>query len=192
MNTLVFVLSAFLGTADDPSLWQSTYAEAERVAAQENKSVAVFLTPGQMNQLIPGGVNQQAREMLSKNYVAVMVDTTTPEGQTLARAFEITNGQGLVLSDRGGVHQAFWYQGNLNNQDLVRNLQKFANQTNVRMTQVAGRTSYYPSASDDQANPMPQATTAPQSQRRMGMRNSSEQRTRLLQGRMMSRRATTY
>ncbi len=190
MNTLVFVLSAFLGTADDPSLWQETYAEAERVAAQENKSVVVFLTPGQMNQLIPGGVSQQAREMLSKNYVAVMVDTTTPEGQTLARAFEITNGQGLVISDRGGVHQAFWYQGSLNNQDLVQNLRNFANQTNVRMTQMAGRTSYYPST-DDQANAMPQATMAPQSQRRMGMRNSSEQRARLFQGRM-SRRATTY
>ena len=193
MNTLVMVLSTVLGVAED-SLWQQNYTQAQKMAAQENKSMAVFLTPGQngMNQLIPGGVNQQAREILADNYVAVMVDTTTPEGQRLARAFQIRNGQGLILSDRGGSRQAFWFQGTLTNQDLVRNLEKFANQTNVRMTEVAGRASLYPPGEED-GKPVTPAATPTQSQRRMGMRNNtSEQRVRLFQGRMMTRRNETY
>ena len=199
MNTLALVLSAFLGTADDPS-WQQNYTQAQRMAAQDNKGLAVFLMQGEdgMGKLIPGGLNSQALDILMKNYVCVRVDTSTPEGQRLARAFEMRMGQGLVLSDRGGAHQAFWSQGNLNNQDLIRSLEKFANQTNVRMTEVAGRTSLYPptdeqTSSSSPATTMPQATTAqPNSQRRLMGRNSTEQRTRLFQGRLMGRRATTY
>jgi hypothetical protein len=202
MSTLVFVLSTFFVQADEPaSLWQRDYAQGQRMAAQENKSVAVFLTRGQdgISKLIPGGLSQQAKQMLASKYVPVMVDTTTPEGQRLARALEMRDGMGLVLSDRGGNLQAFWYQGSLTNQDLIRNLEKFANQTNIRITEVAGRTSLYPpneaqgntgsQAKQAEQTGMQPTTTQPQSQRRLGAR-SNEQRGRLLQGRLF-RRSTT-
>ena len=200
MNTLVIVLSAVLGLADEPaSLWQDSYAQAERMAAQQNKSVAVFLTKGEggLTNLVPGGLSERAREVLASNYVAVMVDTTTPDGQQLARAFALRAGQGLVLSDRGGNLQAFWYQGTLNNQDLVRNLERYANQTNIRMTAVAGRSSLYPPGDEAQQPSTSRrmgrrvndvSATPVESQRRIGMRNS--ERGRLFQGRLSRRNAS--
>jgi hypothetical protein len=200
MNTLVCVLSAFLGQAEEPaSLWQQSYTQAQKIAAQDNKAVAVFLTKGEggLRDLIPGGLSLEAQRLLTDKYAAVMVDSTTPEGQRLARAFQMRDGQGLVLSDRGGNLQAFWYQGNLTNQDLVRNLEKYGNVTNVRMTEVArGRTALYPpvDAQGKTVQPVNQTmqptTIQPQTQRRFGLRNS-DQRTRLFQGRLL-RRNTTY
>jgi len=191
VNTLVIALSALLGQADGSSSlqWQQDYAQAQKMAAQGNKSLAVFLTQGQngMNMLVSGGLNQRAQEILANNYIPVMVDTATPQGQRLARAFEIRDGRGLVLSDRGGMHQALWYQGNLTNQDLVSNLEKFANQTNVRMTETAGRVSSYPPGEEPAQTgrrtgvPRNQVSTTSESPRR--------QRT-LFQGRL-NRRTTT-
>jgi hypothetical protein len=190
MSTLVFVLSAVLGQADDPSaqLWQQNYTQAQRMAAQDKKPVAVFLTRGQngLSTLISGGLNEQAKSVLTSNYIPVMVDTSTPEGQRLARAFEIREGQGLVLSDRGGARQAFWFQGNLTNEDLIRNLEKYANQTDIRMTEVAGRTSLYGPGEE-------QSTSARRTMRRgsevAATSGERERRLRLFQGRM-TRRST--
>ena len=157
------------------------------MAAQDKKPVAVFLTRGQnVSTLVSGGLNEQAKSLLASNYIPVMVDTSTPEGQRLARAFEIREGQGLVLSDRGGARQAFWLQGSLTNQDLIRNLEKFANQTDIRMTEVAGRSSMYAPGEE------------PASAARRGLRRGTDnvstsgdsQRRRLFQGRMMNRRST--
>jgi hypothetical protein len=199
MNTLVIVLSAVLGQAEEvrAPLWRQDYTQAQKVAAQDKKPMAVFLKQGQngISKLVPGGLNEQAKQLLANNYVTVSVDTATPEGQRLARAFEIRDGQGLILSDRGGTYQAFWSQGTLTNQDLVRNLEKYASQTDVRMTEVAGRSSLYPPV-DEQGSPVRQidqrgyqvSTTPTETQRRRGLRNS-EQRGRLFQGRLSRRTA---
>jgi hypothetical protein len=197
MNTLVIVLSAVLGqTGDAPMLGQKDYAQAQKMAAQNNKPMAVFLNQGKTgdNKLITDGLSDRAKEILAKNYIAVMVDTTTPEGRDLAKAFEIRNGQGLILSDRGGAMQALWYQGTLTNQDLIRNLEKYTNLTNVRMTEVAGRASMYPPADESgnatstvnrQGNSSNPPTTSSNSsgQRRLLFRNSNE-RGRIFQGRL--------
>ena len=198
MNTLVILLSAVLGQADEPTApqWRQSYTQAQNMAAQIKRPVAVFLTqgPNAIDKLIPGGLSEEARNILTSDYVPVLVDTTTPEGQRLARAFQLSNGQGLVLSDRQGAYQAFWSPGTLTNEELVRNLQKYANQTSVRMTEIAGRSSLYPA--EDQAT-TPQVvdrrgnvvtTTPAQNQRRFVLRNP-DQRVRLFQGRLLPRRA---
>ena len=103
------------------------------------------------------------------------------------RSFEIRDGLGLVLSDRSGAYQAFWSQGTLTNEDLVRNLQKYANLTSVRVTETAGRSSNYPPG-EEQGTPARRAgrrgaeysTTPVESQRRL----------RLFQGRMSRRTAS--
>jgi hypothetical protein len=196
MNTLVCVLSAFLGQAEEPaSLWQQNYTEAQRIAAQDNKAVAVFLTKGEggLSDLIQGGLSLQAQELLKSKFAAVMVDSTTPEGQRLAKAFQMPAGRGLILSDRGGNLQAFWFQGSLSGQELLRNLERYGNVTNARMTAVGGRTALYPPV-DEQGNPVAQSqmgqqnvqpSTTTQSQRRF-LRNS-DQRGRLFQGRLLRR-----
>jgi hypothetical protein len=149
MNTLVIVLSAVLGQAGEElpgPVMQHNYIQAQKQAAQEKKPLAVFLAPGHdgLKQLIPGGIGQQAKEILSRRYIAVHVDTGTAQGQQLAKDFAIRGGQGVIISDRGGAYQAFWAEGIITNPDLVRRLQRYADITNVRMTEVAGRTSLYP------------------------------------------------
>jgi len=148
MNTLVIILSAVLGQAEGrPSaLWQQSYTQAENMAAQIKTPVAVFLTQGEngIDKLIQGGLNERAREVLASSYIPVLVDTSTPQGQRLAQAFEIRGGQGLVLSDRGGAYQAFSHPGSLTSEELVRNLEKYSNQMDVPMTENAGRSSLYP------------------------------------------------
>src|SRR5262249_16845654 len=43
-----------------------------------------------------GGVGGEALKLLAANYVCAYFDTTTEEGARLARAFELSNGQGIV------------------------------------------------------------------------------------------------
>jgi hypothetical protein len=186
MNTLVILLSAVLGQAEEqnvPPQWRQSYGQAQNMAAQIQRPVAVFLTqgPGGMDKLIQGGLSDQAKEILTSDYIPVMVDTTRPEGQRLARDFGLSGGQGLVLSDRSGTYQAFWSQDSLTSEQLLRNLQKYANQTTVRMTEIAGRPSLYGPV-DQQGNPVPvlsgpgtEAYPAPaQGQRRLGSRDSGQ------------------
>ncbi|MBI3411138.1 MAG: hypothetical protein HY040_22615 [Planctomycetes bacterium] len=148
MNTLVIVLSAVLGQAGEGSpapTWQRDYAQAKQQAVQAQKPLAVFLAPGQdgLNRLVQGGLSPQAKEIMSGKFICVLIDTDTPEGKRMAGALEIGS-TGLVISDRGGAFQAFWQRGELSNQNLVRILQRFSEQTSVRATEIGGRASFYP------------------------------------------------
>ncbi|MBI3406837.1 MAG: hypothetical protein HY040_00590 [Planctomycetes bacterium] len=160
MNTLIITLSAVLGQAGEEiqsPLWQRDYTQAKQRAAQEKKPMAVFLAPGEnsMNRLIPGGLSDQAKRILSDKYICVMIDTNTPKGQQLAMAFDIRQGQGLIISDRGGAYQAYWQPGIINNQILTRNLQRFADMTDIQVTMIAGRPSFY-QGEDGPMQPIPQ------------------------------------
>jgi hypothetical protein len=182
MNTLVIVLSAVLGQVDEqvPPQWRQTYTQAQNMAASIQRPVVVFLLPGQgsMDKLVSGGLSEQAKEVLASDYIPVMVDTSSPEGQRLARAFDIQGGQGLIISDRSGAYQAFWAQGTLSNDELVRNLQRFATQTNVRMTEVAGRSSQYPAG-----QPAPAGVDGSQGSPTYAPPSNSRPRFRIFQGR---------
>ena len=120
MYTSLFVL-ALVGApleANAPS-WQGYY-QASQLVEQEKKPLAVFLGTGQKGwEKVAGSLSPEAEKVLTAGYLCAYVDTTTPEGEKLAQAFEIKNGVGIVISDRKGVKQAFWHQGTLGQPDLA-------------------------------------------------------------------------
>ena len=98
MYTSLFVL-ALVGApleANAPS-WQS-YSQASQAAEQEKKPLAVFLGTGQKGwEMVAGSLSPEAEKVLAAGYLCAYVDTTTPEGEKLAQAFDIKSGVGLVL-----------------------------------------------------------------------------------------------
>src|SRR5205823_2351991 len=97
MYTSLFVL-ALVGApleANAPS-WQG-YFQASQLVEQEKKPLAVFLGTGQKGwEMVAGSLGSEAEKVLSAGYLCAYVDTTTPEGEKLAQAFQIKNGVGIV------------------------------------------------------------------------------------------------
>jgi hypothetical protein len=159
MYTSLLVLAlvgAPLG-ANAPS-WQS-YSQASQMVEQEKRPVAVFLGTGQKGwEQVAGSLSPEAEEVLAAGYLCAYVDTTTPEGEKLAQAFDIKSGVGLVLSDRRGVKQAFWHQGTMGQKDLVQQLVRYSPTSRTSMyyegtataatgTILSGSSSYCPTCS---------------------------------------------
>ncbi len=135
-----FIVLAMLGAPVNnaaPS-WQS-YTQASQMVEREMKPVAVFLGTGQKGwEKVAGSLGAEAEKVLSASYLCAYVDTDTPEGEKLAKAFEIKSGVGVVLSDRKGEKQAFWHEGTMQQTNLVRQLVRFS---------TTSRTSMYPADS---------------------------------------------
>ena len=130
MYTSLIVLAMVGASADltGPS-WQ-TYSQASQRVDVEKKPVAVFLGSGQRGwEQVAGSLGVDAEQVLAASYVCAYVDTSTSEGQKLARAFQMPNGVGVVLSDRKGETQAYWHNGELPQTDLVRQLVRHSNST---------------------------------------------------------------
>jgi len=150
MNTLVLVVSAFVGQPGEQvqppnPAWQTDYIKAQKQASQTQKPMAVFLAPGEngISRLLQGGLSPQCKEVLVSKYIPVLIDTSTAEGKRWANSFQISD-MGVVISDRGGQYQAFWRNGEVTNPMLMRQLQKYADQTNIIATEVSGRLTFYP------------------------------------------------
>src|SRR5262245_62068454 len=114
MNTALISL-ALAGILTAPS-WQTSYPDAQQRAAAQRKPIAVVFAPGPFawsKVIRDPSPAPTVSKLLTDQYVCVFVDTHTPEGQNLARNFEIAADRGIVLSDRSGVRQAFWHQGDL-------------------------------------------------------------------------------
>jgi hypothetical protein len=144
--TSFFLLAAALAPGADLAGWHTDYHGARRVSAHEHRPLAVIMGSGRAGweQL---HLDETARWLLTDHYVPVYIDTSTPDGRGLATAFGIRSGQGIVLSDHSGEHQAFWHEGRLPGSDLVQNLQRFAT-IQVAYTTETMRgpgTIYYPS-----------------------------------------------
>jgi hypothetical protein len=92
-------------------MWQTDYGQALAVATIQQKPVAVFIGQGRAGyeQIVKGGVPEEAVRLLSSNYVSVYVDTSTEGGKVLAGQFELS--KGLVISSRDGRKQALWHKG---------------------------------------------------------------------------------
>ena len=105
-SLILFALAA--PAADDSLTWMRDYPAARRLAAEKNKPMAVFLGAGKLgyDKVVQGGLNQRTRQLLG-SYIPVFVDTSSEAGRKLAEQFEMSGGQGIVLSDRGGQLQAF-------------------------------------------------------------------------------------
>lgn len=149
-SIMLFALAGYLPTAivDQRSTWLSDYGVARRQSATEKKPVAVILGSGVLGwQKLAndGGISSETKKALA-DYVCVYIDTAQEEGQRMAKAFEMTSGPGLVISDRGGGLQAFRHEGSLTNRELVKALEKYGDPERVvraTETDINQRTSYY-------------------------------------------------
>lgn len=149
-SVMLLALSGLTGVADEPTpAWQNDYYTAQKQGETQSKPLAVFLAPeenGYNKVSREGTLTRQVKQLLSESYIPVHVNTSTDEGKQLARAFEMTGDMGLVISDKTGAVQAFWYRGNLPNQELVRRLQRYSDpRLIVRITETGtgGRMSFY-------------------------------------------------
>src|SRR5262245_16517889 len=138
------------GAASAAPSWQGNYAEAVRQGKAAHKPLAVFLGNGVRGweALGEGGrLSGPAKGLLQAHCVCVYVDRDRPEGRDLASSFEMAEGPGLVISDQGGANQAFRHEGSLPNEDLERNLRRYADPERVvARTETVAREDvrYYP------------------------------------------------
>ena len=155
MNTSILTVAlagALLAGQNGTSTWQTSYSKAQQIGSEQKKPLAVVFGAGAngwAKVVRDAEPSQEVTQMLTSKYVCVYIDTTSPAGKKVAENFGIIGGSGLVISDRGCTLQAFWHQGNLTNQNMVRFLEKYADpQVVVRGTETASttRTSYYPAA----------------------------------------------
>jgi hypothetical protein len=153
---LALAFAGFVPSANnDGPVWLTDYYAASEQGATRKKPVAVFLAAGVNGWKKlghEGGLSREAQKLLASQYVCVHVDTATPEGKRLSRAFEIPSGLGIVLSDRTGRLQAFSHEGDLTDAKMVRYLQRygdpryvvFATETNPGEHAEGGRPISYP------------------------------------------------
>ncbi len=131
-SLIVLALSGSVAPAEaipSPPAWRSDYRSAAREGLTLKRPLAVFVAAGPegWEKVSKEGVlGKEARHLLERNYVCVYVDTSSERGQRLAELFEITGGQGLVISDVSGEKQAFWHAGGLSARDLEHYLRKYA------------------------------------------------------------------
>jgi hypothetical protein len=139
-------------------LWQTDYGTARRLVREGGKPLAVFIGSGKAgwNQLASEGqLSKESRRLLSDQYVCLYIDVSRPEGRRLAGTFELADSPSLVISDQTGKLQAFRHEGDLADEQLLRNLQKYADpELVVRATEgdSVDRASYYPA---EQYQPAP-------------------------------------
>ena len=125
------------------------YWFAQKYAQKEQKPLAVFIGSGQkgFHKLSwEGNLTPRVQKLLAEEYVCVYLDTTQKNARNLAEEFEITEGLGLVISDRTGQIQAYHHDGGLAASALAAKLQKYADpELEVQTTESNARISYYPS-----------------------------------------------
>jgi hypothetical protein len=128
---VVFGLTAPAAMTEETVPFEEDYRLARKAAADVQKPLAVFLGTGEdgFKQVGKGGLTADIEKLLAAKYVCVYVDTSTPEGKNLARAFEMPTGLGIILSDRSGDVQAFRHEGDLAQDNLLSYLTRFANPT---------------------------------------------------------------
>lgn len=166
---LVALAGVSVAPTDVPApQWVFDYWQGQERAQQEGRPLAVFIgrgAGGHERIARDGRVSDEVRQLLADRYVPVYVDSSSRAGRELASQFGITQGSGLVISDRSGEVQAFNHDGSLTEADLERNLRRYADPNVVVRTTESNRvsrTSYYPeSGGSPQTSYYPQ-TFAPQ------------------------------
>lgn len=149
-SVMYFALAGFGASleAETPA-WQTDYRQARQQAAAEQKPLVVVIGSGETGwqKLAREGFAANIKQLLNEQYRCVYINAATEEGQQLARAFEMSSGLGIIISDRSGVLQAFRHEGDLRNEALTAYLQRFADPQLVVQTTVTNpgdeHTSYY-------------------------------------------------
>jgi len=151
------VLIALAGSAAPSALtakavaWESDYEAAHRQGSRDRKPLAVVFGSGPSgweSLSKEGRLSNEVHDLLLAHYVPVYIDTDKSEGRRLAGSFEMGQTTGLVISDHTGEYQAFRQEGELNNEDLERQLRRYSNPDRVvrrTETTVKIETRYYPS-----------------------------------------------
>jgi len=135
-SILAFALAGFFPPANSIATptWLTDYSAAKSLGAKESKPLAVFLGSGSegWNKLSrEGSLSAIAKSVLAEKYICVHIDTGTQKGKSLADAFEIRGGLGIIVSDRTGQVQAFRHEGDLVDSNLIQYLQKYGDPTYV-------------------------------------------------------------
>jgi hypothetical protein len=150
-SILVVALAGILPSLVEQSpSWLTDYQAARNKGRAEKKPLAVFIGSGKAgwNQLAQERLlGKEASRILVSDYVCAYIDTSGAAGKALAKAFEVSDGPGLIISDRTGDVQAFWHEGELAQDALVRQLQRYAEPDRlVRTTETVNsqRRSFYP------------------------------------------------
>ncbi len=127
---LLIALSGSAPSFMDGPAWMTDYGEARNLSQKEKKPIAIFFGSGATgwNDISrEGRMNQEIAGLLGKYYIGLYLDTASVEGRRLARAFEMDESRGIVISDSKGKRQAFRHEGDLRNEDLRHYLQRFSN-----------------------------------------------------------------
>src|SRR5262245_21736143 len=126
------VLFALAGSFMQPALtnspkWTNDYGLAWKQGHAEKKPLAVFIGSGDVgveNVSREGKLSPEAKRLLDAHYICVYVDAEGAAGKSLAASLKVTDGRGLVISDRSGDYQAFRHQGRLSGDELEHYLRK--------------------------------------------------------------------
>jgi hypothetical protein len=166
---LVALAGFFLAPSPETPAWRHSYHQAREEGQRTGKPLAVVIGSGQQGYEAladEGQLSPMVRKLLAAKYVPVYVDVKTSAGRRLAQAFAISEGTGIVLSDRSGELQAFYHDGALADADLVYYLRRFAEPGRVVQTteQVPSeQTSSYPPQADPSAGSSAQPYAPPSS-----------------------------
>ena len=132
--------------------WQTDYRTALARVSAEHKPVAVFIAAGAggyAKLVSEGHLGADATGLLSQQYVALHVDTTTDAGRQTAQSFGMT--EGVVISDRTGGVQAYRHEGAITQAELTSSLRVYASTVVIAQpapvsVPVTTSTSFYPPA----------------------------------------------
>ncbi len=116
-----FALTGALSPAAAPEFTvQTDYARALKVAAAEQKPVAVLIGAGDSfaKLMRDATLPAETKKALGDKFVCVSVDVTTPAGKELAGLFQMTDG--LVISTAGGAYQSVRHTGAVTTADLAK------------------------------------------------------------------------
>src|SRR5271165_6234409 len=117
-SVTVVALVSFFAIPTPPTgvRWHTDYNRAQTEAKKEGKPLAVFIGSDSTRY---AGMSQDGRlaastaMYLAANYVCLYADTQDETGRRLADELAISQGRGLVISDRTGQLQAFCHDGDL-------------------------------------------------------------------------------
>jgi hypothetical protein len=155
--TLAGLFLASAPAAEVP-VWQHSYDLARQQGKREGKPLAVILGSGKQGfQEVAeeGKLSRRTRKLLAAHYIPVYLDLKARAGRQLAKALDISEGVGIVISDRTGRLQAFSHDGTLSNEDLAYYLERYADPDHIVRT-TEGTESLQVSLDAPQANPAPQ------------------------------------
>lgn len=127
MHTAMALVALTLGNLSSSPTWLDDYPAAQAKVSVAGKPMAVFVGSGKAGweSAVRDGFDPAVSKLLAQKFVCLYVDASTAKGRTLASAFQVGD-QGVVLSDRTGLTQAYSASGMVSRAELSRALVTYA------------------------------------------------------------------